>query len=107
MAAATVEEEEGPSPGPAAVHEAQQQQGLRRLLLRVQCVELAGAESGGEGGPEGRGAEEDSTGPGAGSGAGAGSSMVSPRQHRRRALLGEGVCEVVALVDTTARAICR
>lgn len=102
-AAATLEEEEGPSPGPAAVHKAQ----LHRLLLRVQCVELAGAGSGGEGGPEGRGAEEDSTGPGAGSGVGAGSSMVSPRQHRRRALLGEGVCEVVALVDTTARAICR
>lgn len=76
-------------------HQRQRPSGLHRLLLRVHCVELAGSASPAGGQPNRR---DD---------AGAGDDMVSLRQSRRRALLGEGVCEVVALVDTTARTICR
>jgi uncharacterized spore protein YtfJ len=86
--------EDGSQPRPAVE--------LHRLLLRVQCVELAGSAA--AGGSDDHRVTEDEEEKGGGGVAGA---MLSPRQHRRRALLGEGVCEVVALVDTTARAICR
>ena len=73
---------------------------LGRLLLRVQCVDLVGGD--GE-----RGVDALQDGSGGAGGGGGGASMVSPRQSRRQALLGEGVCEVVALTETTARSICR
>lgn len=99
--------EEGPSRaggrGEGAEEQRQHQRrpsGLHRLLLRVQCVELAGSAAS----DDRSAADEDG---GGGSGGSGGGGVVSPRQSRRRSLLGEGVCEVVALVETTARAICR
>ncbi len=94
MAEAAEEGPSRPSSGDGRQQPRQAPPALHRLLLRVQCVELAG--SAGAGGSDERASDEDG-----------GGSLVSPRQSRRRALLGEGVCEVVALADTTARAVCR